>query len=160
LGTIIRGVKEIVDGTFIGVGGAITTSQTLAVAVNNYTGGVGDCPIGCKLFGMDLFLQCSPDSVTQGLTDMYVAKIPGGITTSSMPIPGATGGNENRKYILHEQKGIPGGQVAGALPTQWHMRVRIPKGRQRMAENDKVIVRFRNTNTYNACVKAVFKWYT
>ncbi len=83
-------------------------------------------------------------------------KKPTGIT---VPTPGATGGDVNRKLILHEEKGIPGNAADGAYPLTFKGVIKIPRGKQRWGEGDSLLLRMRGAGIYNACVKSIYKFY-
>ncbi len=154
----INSVKNIVDGTFLGVAAAAITNIDLAVTVNAYAGGVNEVPIGAKISSIYLFVQgISGDSGVANF-DWYIAKCPNDVL-AALPTPGATGGTTQRKYILHEEKGIPGNALDGAYPLTFKGVIKIPKGRQRMAEGDRIRVRLRSADIYNSCVKCIYKFY-
>jgi len=154
----INSVKNIVDSTNIGVAAGVTTDVVLGDAVNNYAGAVTEIPIGARVSAVYLFLQIQPQAA-QGNVDWYFAKVPRGATFVSMPVPGATGGNPDRKLIYHEEKGIPGTFNNGASPLTFRGVIKIPKMRQRMGEDDRFGVRFRCSTAYDACVKCIYKFY-
>lgn len=158
LGTIVNSNKEIVDNTQNGVAAGTTIDIVLCTAIQNYVGTTGTCPVGAKIFGLDLFAQAQGLTGSQTLVDFYIAKAPGSVI-ANLPVPGLTGGNQNRKFILHEEKGLPGAQSVGALAKQIHSRIKIPPGRQRMAEGDEIIVRARGSQAYEWCLKAIYKWF-
>lgn len=151
----INSVKNIVDGVFLGVGAATVTTVGLALTTNNYTGAVADVPIGAKVSSVYLFCQVLPTVGTANV-DFYVIKRPSDVTN---PVPGATGGTVQRKFILHEEKGLPGNAADGAYPLTFKGVIRIPKGRQRFAEGDKLQIVIRGADVYNACVKCIYKFY-
>jgi len=151
----INSVKDIVDGVFLGVAAATTTTFTVSSTVNDYTGVVATCPIGAKISSVYVFAQVLPTLGTANV-DWFMAKIPTGVV---LPTPGATGGNAARKFILHEEKGIPGNAGDGAYPLTFKGVIRIPKGRQRMAEGDVIRILFRGVDIHNICVKAIYKFY-
>lgn len=151
----INSVKNIVDSTNLGVAAGTTTFVTLAQAVNTYAGGVSEVPIGAKLASVYLFVQVACDS-TNANVDWLVAKFPTGVT---IPTPGASGGSTARKYILHEEKGIPGTFSAGSTPLTFKGVIRIPRGRQRFAEGDFLQLAIRGAQVYSACVKCIYKFY-
>ncbi len=151
----INSVKNIIDGTFLAVAAGVTTNVVLATTVNDYTGGVTEVPIGAKVSSIYLFVQVLPTAGTANV-DFYVAKKPDGV---SLPVAGATGGSPARKFILHEEKGIPGNAADGAYPLTFKGVIKIPKGRQRFAEGDDLILNIRGADIYNACVKCIYKFY-
>ncbi len=145
--------KEIVDSTLLGVAAAQNSVVDVAQVVNDYTGTVGTVEVGTKISWIYLFVQIISATGTANV-DFYVIKFPAGTT---LPTPGATGGNVARKYILHEEKGIPGNAADGAYPLTFKGVIKIPRGRQRMAEGDQISVVLRGTDIYNACVKCIYK---
>ncbi len=151
----INSVKEIVDSTLIGVTAATVSTVVVASAVNDYTGTVGTVPTGSKVTSVYLFIQLV-ETATVTNVDWYIAKGPGALPS---PVPGAVGGDVFRKYVLHEEKGIPGNSGDGAYPSTFKGVIRIPRGRQRMAEGDIIFVKLRGTGAYNACLKCIYKSY-
>ncbi len=150
---VIHTRKEIVDGVFLGVTATTITTVNVATVVNDYIGAVGTVENGAVIKWVYVFFQIVPTLATSNV-DMYLIKRPAGLTN---PIPGAVGGATNRKYVLHEEKGIPGNAGDGAYPLTWKGVIKIPKGRQRMAELDVIQLVLRGTDIYNACVKCIYK---
>ncbi len=152
----INSVKNIVDGTFLGVLAATNTDVVVAATVNDYTGGVADVPIGAKISSVFLFVQMISSDSSVSNMDWYIIRKPSGV---ALPTPGAVGGNAARKFVLHEEKGIPGNALDGAYPLTFKGVIKIPRGRQRMGEGDQLLVRLRGASEYNACVKCIYKFY-
>ncbi len=154
----INSVKNIVDSTQLGVAAATVTSVVLAGAVNDYVGGNTEVPIGAKVSSVYLFVQgISADSGVANF-DWYIWKRPGSVTTIG-PVPGATGGSVDRKFILHEEKGIPGNALDGAYPLTFKGVIKIPRGRQRFGEGDQLRLQLRSTDVHNFCIKCIYKFY-
>ncbi len=152
---VIHSRKEIIDSTQLGVAGGVNTVLTLVSVVNDYTGAVGTVETGAVVKSVYLFAQGLPATGTANV-DWYFIKRPAGIT---LPNPGAVGGNVARKFVLHEEKGIPGNAADGAYPLTFKGVIKIPRGRQRMAEGDKIEIVFRSVDTANWCFKAIYKVY-
>ncbi len=153
----INSVKNIVDFTGLGEAAATTRTILLASVVNDYAGASGTIPIGAKLSSIYLFVQMINGDSSVANLDWYVQKAPFGVPK---PTPGATGGDVARKYILHEEKGIPGNALDGAYPLTFKGVIRIPRGRQRMAEGDEVRFVYRSGGgTSNTCLKCIYKFY-
>ncbi len=153
----INSVKNIVDGTFLTVAAGVTTVMTLGTGVNAYAGGTVDIPIGAKVSSIYLFVQIQQQAVNSNV-DWFMWKAPGNLA-ATMPTPGATGGHINRKYILHEEKGIPGPVNNGSPPLTFRGVIKIPKGRQRFGEADSMRINMRGAAAYDACVKCIYKFY-
>ncbi len=153
----INSVKNIIDGTFLGVAAGVITTVSVFDVVNDYTGLSTQVPIGAKVSSIYLFVQIQPEAVGTNV-DWYIWKGPGNIS-ATMPTPGTTGGNVNRRYILHEEKGIPGTLNNGAPPLTFRGVIKIPKGRQRAGEADTMQIRIVGAAVYDACVKIIYKFY-
>lgn len=151
----INSVKNIVDSTLLAVAAGVTSVVTLAATINDYAGGVADVPIGAKVSSVYLFVQMLPTAGTSNI-DWFVAKFPTGVT---FPVPGATGGHISRKYILHEEKGLPGNAADGAYPATFKGVIKIPRGRQRFGEGDFLQIHLRGVDISNACIKCIYKFY-
>ncbi len=150
---IVNTRKEIVDSTLLGVAAGTNTVTAVATAVNDYTGVVGTVEVGSKISWVYLFVQIISTAGTANV-DFYIGKFPSGTTA---PVAGATGGTPERKWIFHEEKGIPGNASDGAYPLTFKGVVKIPRGRQRMAEGDRILVVTRGTDAHNACIKCIYK---
>ncbi len=150
---VIHTRKEIVDSTLLGVSAGTISTVSVATATNNYTGVVGTVEVGSKVKWIYLFVQLIETATTTNV-DWYVIKKPTGIVN---PVPGAVGGELGRKYVLHEEKGIPGNAGDGAYPLTFKGVVKIPRGRQRMGEGDFIQIILRGTGIYNACIKCIYK---
>ncbi len=145
--------KEIVDSTLLGVSAATVSTVAVATVVNDYVGTAGTVEVGTKISYVYWFVQIIPTATTENV-DFYLIKKPTGVTN---PVPGAVGGQVGRKYVLHEEKGIPGNANDGAYPLTFKGVTKIPKGRQRMGEGDLIQIVLRGTGIYNACVKCIYK---
>ncbi len=150
---IVHTRKEIVDTTLLGVSAATVSTVSLATVVNDYVGTAGSVEVGSKIKWIYLFVQVLETATTSNV-DWYVIKRPQGPTN---PTPGAVGGTIARKFVLHEEKGIPGNANDGAYPSTFKGVIKIPRGRQRMAEGDVIQLVIRGTGIYNACAKCIYK---
>ncbi len=151
---IVHTRKEIVDSVLLGVTGGVTTVVEVATVVNSYVGAVGTVETGSKIKWIYLFVQIISATGTANM-DFYVQKKPAGVVA---PTPGATGGTPERKFILHEEKGIPGNAADGAYPLTFKGVIKIPRGRQRMAEGDKIQIVLRGAvDVHNMCIKCIYK---
>ncbi len=156
---IINSVKNIADGVLLGLGATVVTDSTIALAVNDYTGGNTDVPTGSVVKSIYIFVQIISTGTGTANCDFYIAKCPANVR-NSLPDPGSTGGAAQRKFILHEEKGIPGNSSDGAYPLTFKGVVKIPRGRQRMAEGDVIVLITRGTDAHNVCFKSIYKFYT
>lgn len=151
--------KEVLDSTQVGVAASTNTTISILSAVQNYVGAQHTCPVGSKVFGIYFFVQIVT-GFSGNNVDWYLAKQRAHqSTTSDFPSPGATGGDDLRNQILHEEKGIPG-DGDNVSPLTFRGVLRIPKGMQRMREADNIFLKLRGSvNAYDLCVKAIYKWY-
>ncbi len=96
------------------------------------------------------------------LVDWYIIKNNAGASsTAELPTPGATGSNDLKRYILHEEKGLTGGGDASlsGVPMVFKGVIRLPRTFRRFGHNDRIqVVAQSNFNT-KFCIKSVYKWY-
>lgn len=143
------------------VAGGVITDIDIATAVNDYTGGVGDVPLGATILGF--YLETSTNNVDNivGRTDWFIAERKAGITTGNLPTPGSSGGHNQRSNIFHESKGIGQGNTAtvGGQTTRMREFIKIPKSRRRMSEGKVWTIRVGSSENYSFCLKCIYKWY-
>ncbi len=101
------------------------------------------------------------------LVDWYIIKDPGGnmgatgFSANGLPTPGATGANENKRYIMHTEKGLSGGGNASltGVPMVFKGVIVIPKGFRRMNSGDQISIVARANFATKFCVQSIYKWY-
>jgi len=154
----VRHNKEIFDGVFLAIAGGTTTDVTFAAAINDYTGGIGTCPISAKIKAVWIDISYTSGTEVPARMDWYIAKKPAAVSLSTTP--GATGGTNSRKYILLERKGLNNtvGSGTGNNPRAAAGWLMIPKRFQNMAEDDEWHLRANGSTLYDRCVKFVYKW--
>lgn len=151
----VRSNKEIVDGVFLNVAAGVITRIAVAQSVNDYTGAVGTCPIGSSIKA--IYLEASYFGRSGGgRLDWYMGKSPGNNLT--LPVPGATGGDDNRKWVFHESKGLQALNIAGS-PAKKSGWLKIPGKMSRMGEDDRIELAIGSSVAYDFCLKAIYKWY-
>jgi len=161
--TQVNSVKNILDLTATGVAAGVTTDLVVASAVNNYTGLVGEVPIGGSV--KNIYISYSYN-FSQGFPtrmDMFVCKKLGPMSLAGFPVPGNTSGNNHRKLIFLEIKGL-GSASSDAFGQDSQIRgfsgwLKIPKRFRRMGENDQIAIRFGSASNYNICVKVIYKLF-
>jgi len=159
----INSIKKVIDSS-----GALVSATVSANVILNTTSGTawvdaGDSsvPQACHVYGFFLSLYAtldgSPNASTPAI-NVLIAKNPSGSLT--LPTPGATGGNENRRFVIHEIKGLLGFDTVGTTRKLFEGVIRIPKHMQRMGRDDEITVNIR-TDAHNGffCLKAIYKFY-
>lgn len=148
---------------FLAVASGVTTDISLVAAVNDYVGLIATCPIGSKVKAMYIEYSYNGNStISNGRMDFFVCKNPNfGIGT--FPVPGATGGNNKRKFIFLERKGLnpfsTGGFGANSQLARGAGWIMIPKRYQNIAEGDSIFMRVNSSIAYNFCLKVIYKWF-
>ncbi len=78
-----------------------------------------------------------------------------------LPTPGATGTHENKRWILHTEKGLTGGgniSLAG-LPMIFKGVIKIPKGMQTFRMGDTLKIAARANFATKFCVSCIYKYF-
>jgi len=162
---VVRSNKEIIDGVFLDITGAVITTVIVAAAVNDYTGTVGTCPIGSKIKGCFIEWSYNNESTLAGRMDWFFGKAPASVSPTDLPIPGATAGQLNRKFVFQERKGLQNPfNVASGFAVSSQIRggmmfLKIPRRFQNMAEGDELVMRIQSSTDYNFCLKIIYKWF-
>lgn len=144
------------DSVNIAVAGGTTTTVLIANSVNDYIGSIGTCPIGAKIRALWIELSYQNESVSQARLDWLVIKKVAGVSTAGL-VPGATGGDILRKYIILERKGL-NPKVAGSFVAKGTGWIMIPRRYQNMAEGDQWEIKVNASDLYSFCLKVIYKW--
>ncbi len=101
------------------------------------------------------------------LVDWYIIKDPGGsfgstFSATKLPTPGSTGSHVNKRFIIHEEKGLAGGGDAstGGVPMIFKGVLGVPRGFRRMAPQDRLTICARANFNTKECTKFIYKWYS
>ncbi len=102
------------------------------------------------------------------LVDWYVIKDNGstmqtaGFVVTGLPTPGTTGLHENKRFILHHEKGLAGGGDVSltGLPMIFKGVIKIPKGMQTFRSGDRILIIARANFASKFCLQAIYKWFT
>jgi len=155
----INSVKNVVDSEGALVAATTSTTdlvigvRTLATTINPI-----QVPVGAVVNGiyLSIFILGSGGADSE-IVNWYIAKNPNNSLT--LPAPGATGPSANRRWILHEEKGIYATQ--DGTPMVFKGVIKIPPRMRRIGDGDRISVLIRTTlGVPNFCVKAIYKWYT
>ncbi len=136
----VNRIKHVIDLQFATAAGG-QQSQDLILAVDNpVIANTTEVVTGSKVNGIYLKLEANPTS-SAALPNAYmiIFKNPGGNLT--VPAPNAVGGDDNKKYVIHQEMVMFQGQTNGNPRTIFNGVIRIPRGYQRFGPNDKLEMR-------------------
>ncbi len=163
LGGIINSVKKVID-----VDGALTASTPSVIPIANALSAVAwpdaadvNIPQYSHVYGIYLSLYVTLDGAPDASVprvDWYISKNPGDNLT--MPEPAATGGNDNRRWILHEGKGLLAFDTIGPPRKLFEGVIKIPQRMSKFSLDDVLQVRILTEN-HNGffCLKSIYKFY-
>ncbi len=158
----VNSVKKVVDASGALAIGAVSINTLANVAPTAWVDAANvDVPEGCHInsiyISLFMYLDESVGVVTP-LLEWFICKNPGSNLT--FPAPGATGGNDNRRWVLHEEKGLASDVGSGGTPMVFKGVIRIPRGKSRMGMDDQIQLRIVSPN-HQAwfCLKAIYKFY-
>ncbi len=173
-GNVIHSVKNIFETSSV-LAATTNTSITLVEAVESAAVALADPDAvarGSKI--SSIYLSCF--FISEGgelasevpLVDWYIMKDPGGMgttigfLTTGLPTPGATGIHEQKRLILHTEKGLTGGGEASlnGVPMIFKGVIRIPKGMQTFRIGDRILLNMRSNFATKFCIQAIYKYYT
>ncbi len=167
----IDSVKHIVEASGIVAATTDTVFLNIVDGVDTYSLADSDgVPTGSKVFSfyLSVFIIAEGGEVANEvpLADWYIIKNNANVFSTafgatSNPTPGATGVHKNKKYIIHTEKGLTGGgniSLAG-VPMIFKGVIRIPKGMQRIGEDDRFTLNIRTNFASKVCAQAIYKHY-
>ncbi len=167
----IDSVKHIVEGS--GILGAGTDTLVVNIIEGEPAYSLADTngvPTGAKVmsFFFSTFFYTEGGEVANEvpLVDWYIIHSPGDnlgstFAAGTLPTPGTTGVHQNKKFIIHTEKGLAGGGDASlnGVPMIFKGVIRIPRGKQRIGENDRFILCARANFATKFCFQAIYKHY-
>ncbi len=161
-------IKHIVDSSSIAVASTNAVAQPVTDGVDAYSlADVNGCPTGSTVKGFFLssFYIAEGGEVANEvpLVDWYVLHNPGnafGTTfdANNLPTPGATGAHKNKRFIIHEEKGLTGGGDASlsGVPMVFKGVIGIPRKWQRIGQDDSMIICHRTNFNTKFCIKTIY----
>ncbi len=159
----VDSIKKVVESQGALVAGVVTANVILNTTAGTAWVDAGDSsvPQGCHVYGLYLSIYTTNDGAPDAsapVIDWFIGKNPSGSLT--MPAPGSTGGNENRRFILHEGKGLLGFDTISQPRKLFEGVIKIPKHMQRMGRDDELTVNIEDVN-HNGffCIKAIYKFF-
>ncbi len=99
---------------------------------------VNQVETGSKINGIYLHVEVSHTSGA-GRPNMYmiIFKNPG--NNLSQPVPNAVGGNDDKRFVIHQEMILMSGDAGNGLPRPiFNGVIAIPKGYRRFGPNDKL----------------------
>ncbi len=167
----IQSTKHIVEVSSILAAATNTVALTIAKGVNNpVLANTDEVQPGHKISSIFLstFFIAEGGEVANEvpLVDWYIIHNPGNTFTTvfdtlHLPTPGTTGVSINKRHIIHTEKGLTGGgdvSLAG-LPMIFKGVIKLPRGRQRMGQNDRWLLCARANFATKFCIQAIYKDY-
>ncbi len=168
----INSKKHIVG--FNGILGAVTNTviENIIDDVDTYTlADANGVPTGSRVNGFyhsSYFISEGGEATSEvPLVDWYIIHSPGGafgttFDADNLPTPGATGVHKNKRFIIHEERGLTGGGNASlaGVPMVFKGVIGIPKKWRRVGDGDNLVLCARCTFATKVCTKSVYKHFS
>lgn len=149
----------------VGASGALIDGTVSTIPISNATAGTAWAdaaddlvPIGCtiKSFYVSVYVYSTADGTAAPVIDWYISKNPSDSLT--MPAPTAVGGNENRRFIFHQERGLAAN--TSGTPMVFKGVIKVPRGFQRMGKDDNWSIRLViNGEAGFFCTQTIYKFY-
>lgn len=161
----------MVETSGIIAAGTNTVIENITVAVESTTlAGIDQVERGGSVNGifLSLFFYTEGGEVASEvpLVDWYIIKDQGGamgttFDSKHLPTPGAQGGNINKRFVFHTEKGLAGGGDASlaGVPMVFKGVIAIPRGFRKHNMDDAIRVCARANFATKFCIQAIYKWY-
>ncbi len=153
---IVPNVTALVAGTRSGITIAVAKDAPVGTAATEVKRGCALKAIWCEFW---VSLSAEPAVGLTTIVDIYIWKNTG--TNLTPPDPGTVGTSNEKRWVLKNWKGITGARTQGYPGYSWKGWIKIPRGFQRMAQDDVWQLQCLATGT-NAliCTNFVYKWYS
>ncbi len=166
----IISTKNVVESSGILAASTNTVIDQLAEAEDAPTlAAVESVARGAKINGIYLsaFFTSEGGEVANEvpLLDWYLYKNQGGNSTTfsatGFPTPGSTGSHDNKRFIIHTEKGLTGGGDASlsGVPMVFKGVIALPRGYRKFNANDRLEIVARANFACKFCVQAIYRWY-
>ncbi len=169
---VINRRKNVVDQSGILVASTNTVLDNIITGVDQADlASVDEVTTGSRVNGVYLSFFAIAEggelAAEVPLVDWYVIKDSGGafgttFDATHLPTPGSTGSHVNKRWIIHEEKGLAGGGNASlsGVPMIFKGVLGIPKHMRRIAVGDRFRFVARSNFNTKECTKFVYKWYS
>ncbi len=162
--------KNVVDNS--GLIAAITPASIASIVTTVDSATLADIDSvergsSIKAFYLSIFFITEGGEVANEvpLVDWYIFKNNGGnfsgFSATDFPTPGATGNHDNKRFIIHEEKGLSGGGDASlaGVPMVFKGVLKIPRHMQKCNANDQWNILAQSNFATKFCVKCIYKWF-
>ncbi len=156
----VNSIKKVVEAS--GALVAATTSTIDLVATVDGTAWVdaadASVPQGCTVSSIYLSVYgiVNGDGTAAPIFQWYVGKNPNNQLT--MPAPNAAGGNSNRRWIVHSERGLTGN--SSGTPMMFKGVIKLPPRMRRMGRDDHIFLKIISLNFAGAfCIQAIYKFF-
>ncbi len=158
----VNSIKKVVDASGALVASTVSSVVIADVGTTAWVDAAdNNVPQGCTISSifLSIFMQLDASvGAAVPLLEWFFAKNPG--TNITLPEPGSTGGDQNRRWILHEEKGLGNDVSNGGTPMVFKGVLKIPPRMRRMGADDSLQLRLLSENHAALfCVKAIYKFY-
>ncbi len=153
----VHRIKHVVDSQFGATLGTPAVTKVIDAVDAPVLGTTRQVETGCTVNG--IYLGVEVYATTAGaLANAYlmVFKNPGGNLT--LPEPNVVGGDDNKKYVIHQEMVMLEKQVAGNPRTLFKGVIAIPRGYRRFGINDLLQVSiFSPGVNLDVCLQCIYK---
>ncbi len=169
-GQVIHSTKNVFDSSNVLVASTNTTIAQFIDAVDapvlaDPNGVLKNSKVYSTYLSVFVFSEGGELATEVPLVDWYVIKDNGttlqtsGFTATGFPTPGATGTHQNKRFILHEEKGLAGGGDASlaGVPMVFKGVIKIPRGMQTFRIGDRLTLNIRANFAAKTCVNSIYE---
>ncbi len=154
----VQRIKHVVDAEGGLVGGTQSNTVIITATDTPTLGGTTTVITGAKVHGIYLHVEVSHTSgVGRPNVYMSIFKSPG--NNLSIPTADAVGGNDNKKYVIHQEMIMMSGDAGNGLPRPiFNGVIKIPRGYSRFGPNDVLVVSLFSKNVAaDFCMQVHYK---
>ncbi len=157
----IHRIKHVVDSEGGLVAGAVSVTALADTVDSPVIGSVNQVETGSKINAFYLRIEVLHSSGA-GRSNCYFLlfkNVGNNITAAQRPVPNAVGGNDMKRYVIHQEMIMMNGDAGNGQPrTLFNGVISIPRGMRRNGPDDTwQAVLFTPTVAADFCLQAIYK---
>ncbi len=159
----VQSLKHIVDVATSAVLAVVSVVPVIEVVASPALGTTTQVNEGSTINAIYLRVEVLATNVFAGVPRLYMAVFKNPGNNLSVPNSNGTGSSDNKRYVIHQEMVMTGGNETSAFPrTVFSGVIKILPRLKRFGYNDKLVVILQNgsgetTGINNACVQCIYK---
>ncbi len=156
----VNRIKHVVDQQNALVAGTTSTEDLIEAVDAPVIANTAEVQTGSTVHAIYLVIEVvATSSAALSNVYMYILKNPGSnLTAGGLPAPNAVGGNDNKKFVIHQEMVMLQEQTGSNPRTLFKGVIMIPRSYKRFGPGDKLQMKLLAPgNSMNYCLQVHYK---